>query len=142
MYSSYSNGLVDITTFLNLVDNQINVQGIINAVNKNGGFKNNGHAVFISPKGMIVGPDGVINVGAMTALTPDQDSYEAYKRNVALPSLTAKWKEQLGHGTATVKMGGSSSKYTLVESSGISRIWQYTQGEVDCSFDASDRLGG
>ncbi|MBO6256584.1 leukotoxin LktA family filamentous adhesin, partial [bacterium] len=97
---------VDVKTFLNLVDNQINIQGLVNAVNKNGTFKNDGHAVFISPKGMIVGSNGVINVGAMTALTPDQDSYEAYKRNVALPSLTAKWKEQLGHGNATVKKDG------------------------------------
>lgn len=29
------------------------------------------------------------------------------------------------------EMEGSSSKYTLVESSGISRIWQYTQGDME-----------
>ena len=95
----------DINTFLNLVDNQINIQGIVNALNNEGNFTN-GHAVFISPNGMVVGASGVLNVGSLTVLTPDSESYEKYKSDVAVPSLTSKYEQRLGKGTATVNIDG------------------------------------
>ena len=97
---------VDIKTFLNLIDNQININGIVNSVNKNGGFTD-GHVVFISPKGMVVGSSGVLNVGSLSVYTPDPVSYEKYKSDVRVPSLTSKYEERLGHGDATVKIDGS-----------------------------------
>ena len=95
----------DLSTFVNLVDNQINIQGIVNAVGKNGAF-NNGHAVFISPNGMVVGSSGVLNVGSLTVLTPDSNSYEKYKSDLKRPSLIADYKSKLGEGNATVKIDG------------------------------------
>lgn len=96
----------DLSTFVNLVDNQINIQGIVNAVNKNGEF-NNGHAVFISPNGMVVGSSGVLNVGSLSVMTPDNESYEKFKSDLRRPSLIADYKSQLGEGTASVKIDGS-----------------------------------
>ena len=86
-------GSNDLSTFVNLVDNQINIQGIVNAVGKNGAF-NNGHAVFISPNGMVVGSSGVLNVGSLTVLTPDSNSYEKYKSDLKRPSLIADYKSK------------------------------------------------
>ncbi|MBQ3819333.1 hypothetical protein II810_02690, partial [bacterium] len=40
---------VDINTFVNMVDSQINIQGILNAVNAAGALKENGHVVLVSP---------------------------------------------------------------------------------------------
>ena len=62
----------DLGTFINLVDHQINIQGILNALGKNG----NGHAVFISPEGMIVGQNGVLNVGTLSVITPTSSKYK------------------------------------------------------------------
>ncbi len=95
----------DINTFLNLIDNRININGIVNTVNKNGGFTN-GHAVFISPNGMVVGSSGVLNVGALTVLTPDSDTYERYKSDIRIPSLLRKYENYLGKGNGTVQIDG------------------------------------
>mgnify|MGYP002625220170 CR=1 FL=1 len=72
----------DINTFVNLVDSKINIQGIVNTT-RNGNFYN-GHAVFISPNGMFVGPSGVLNVGSLSVYTPDQSSYDKYKGDAFL----------------------------------------------------------
>ena len=94
----------DISTFVNFVDNQINIQGIVNAVNKNGEF-NNGHAVFVSPNGMVVGSSGVLNVGSLSVMTPDNDAYEKYKSDLSRPSLIKDYRTRLsapGNGTVTI----------------------------------------
>ena len=69
----------DINTFVNLVDNQIVINGVVNSV-RNGGFYN-GRAVFVSPNGMVVGASGVLNVGALAVYSPDKPSYNSLKRN-------------------------------------------------------------
>ena len=66
-----------INTFANLVDNKVQINGLINSV-RNGNFYN-GHAIFVSPKGVIVGPSGVINVGAFSAYAPSQTAYNNLK---------------------------------------------------------------
>ena len=63
----------DIDQFVNMVDKQININGIVNTV-KNGNF-HNGKAIFVSPKGMVVGASGVLNVGSLGVYTPSQSSY-------------------------------------------------------------------
>ena len=92
-------------TFINLVDNRININGVLNTVNKSGNF-NNGHAIFVSPEGMVVGSSGVLNVGSLSVLTPDSTSYEQYKMDVANPSLTTDYASRLNRGTGSVKVDG------------------------------------
>ena len=69
----------DINTFLNLVDNQININGLVNTM-RDGNFYN-GKAVFVSPKGMVVGSSGVLNVGSLSVYTPTQATYVQYRSN-------------------------------------------------------------
>ena len=75
----YKYGVKDISTFANLVDSKININGIVNTM-RDGKF-HNGHAVFISPNGMVVGASGVLNVGSLTVMTPTQDRYNTIIKN-------------------------------------------------------------
>lgn len=68
---------IPISKFVNLVDNHIYINGILNTVNSSGGF-HNGHAIFVSPNGMVVGASGVLNVGSLTAIAPNVTSYLKY----------------------------------------------------------------
>ena len=63
--------------FVNLVDNQVNINGIVNTVKNNGFY--NGHAIFVSPNGMVVGASGVLNVGSLSVLTPSNDKFDTFK---------------------------------------------------------------
>lgn len=64
-----------LNTFINLVNNKVDINGIVNTV-RDGAF-HNGHAVFISPKGMVVGASGVLNVGTLSVVTPTEDKFKA-----------------------------------------------------------------
>ena len=68
----------DISKFVNLVDGKVNIQGIVNTM-RDGNFYN-GHAIFISPNGM-VGESGVLNVGSLSVLTPSTSTYDKLKAN-------------------------------------------------------------
>lgn len=63
--------------FVNLVDSQITIDGIVNTM-KGGNFYN-GHAIFVSPNGMVVGSSGLLNVGSLSVLTPSQDKFNDFK---------------------------------------------------------------
>src|SRR5574344_1942299 len=76
----------DISTFVNMVDNKINVNGIVNSV-KNGNFYG-GKAVFVSPNGMVVGASGVINVGSLGVYTPITAKYDQLVKNPNEANLT------------------------------------------------------
>ena len=94
----------DISTFVNMVDSQININGIVNSVNKAGDFTN-GNVVFVSPNGMVVGASGVLNVGSLSVMTPDSDAYEKYKSDLSRPSLIKDYESRLGvpgNGTVTI----------------------------------------
>ena len=65
--------------FVNLVDNQININGILNTMQGNNFY--NGHAIFVSPAGMIVGSSGVLNVGSLTMMAPSQNAYDYFLYN-------------------------------------------------------------
>lgn len=71
-----------LNTFINLVggSDKININGILNTIDGNGAFKN-GHAVFISPNGMVVGASGVLNIGTLSVLTPEQNKFNALKKD-------------------------------------------------------------
>ena len=60
-------------TFVNLLDGQYTINGVLNTV-KNGSF-HDGNAVFISTDGMVVGQDGLLNVGSLTVRTLDADFF-------------------------------------------------------------------
>ena len=71
------NGQIPVEKFVNLVDNQIIINGLLNGVLSNGDI--GGHAIFVSPQGMVIGASGVLNVGALTAIAPTRANYESVR---------------------------------------------------------------
>ena len=95
----------NVSKFVNLVDNTININGLVNTM-RDGKFYN-GNAIFISPNGMVVGASGVLNVGSLTVLTPDQDSYDHYKGNrYETAQLFQSQTPVMTNGTGTVTING------------------------------------
>ena len=47
--------------FVNLVKNQVNINGIVNTMKDNNFY--NGHAIFVSPNGIVVGASGILAGG-------------------------------------------------------------------------------
>lgn len=78
IYHGYKNGNPrDLNAFINLVQNQIDINGVVNTV-RNGSF-HPGHAIFISPNGMAVGASGVLNVGTLSVIAPTQGKFNELK---------------------------------------------------------------
>ena len=67
--------------FVNLVDNQVVINGIVNTMKDNNFY--NGHAIFVSPNGIVVGASGILNVGSLTLMAPSQNAYDLFKKNYA-----------------------------------------------------------
>ncbi len=65
------------TKFVNLVNNQVNINGIVNTMKGNNFY--NGHAIFVSPNGIVIGASGVLNVGSLSLLTPSQSKFDDFK---------------------------------------------------------------
>lgn len=79
----------DINTFVNFVQNQGEIKGIVNAVQSlGGGLKSDGSLVFISPNGMIVGSSGVLNVGSLQVLTPSVGDFDKMRNGIPDPNYT------------------------------------------------------
>ena len=68
-----TNGARNIETFINLVKNGVEINGILNTV-RDGNFYN-GHAVFVTPGGLTIGASGVLNVGTLSVATPTDQRY-------------------------------------------------------------------
>ena len=64
------------TKFVNLVNNQVNINGIVNTMKGNNFY--NGHAIFVSPNGIVIGASGVLNVGSLSLLTPSQSKFDSF----------------------------------------------------------------
>lgn len=60
---------------LNLVNAQIEINGVVNAVKNN---KIGGDLYFVSPVGMVVGTTGVINAGSLTTTITTQDQFNTW----------------------------------------------------------------
>lgn len=60
-------------TLVNFVDSKANINGIVNAVKEN---KIGGNLYFLSPNGIAVGADGVINAGKVGMIVPNQQVYD------------------------------------------------------------------
>ena len=54
----------DYSKFVNLVNEQIKINGLVQTLKDNSFY--NGHAIFVSPNGMIVGASGLLNVGSLS----------------------------------------------------------------------------
>lgn len=93
----------DINTFVNMVDNQVVINGIVNSVRGNGFY--NGKAVFISPNGMVVGASGVLNVGSLGVYAPNSVDYKLLKDNPSAATL-AEATENAANGGAPITING------------------------------------
>ena len=81
-----TDSFVDVDKFVNFVKNQIEINGVVNALKQVGGdLKQNGQLVFISPNGMVVGASGVLNVGSLSVVTPTQQEFSVIYDSDALP---------------------------------------------------------
>lgn len=96
----YKYGSKDVNTFLNLVDNTIQINGIVNTM-RNGNFYN-GKAVFVSPNGMVVGASGVLNVGSLGVYTPNNDVYNRFKNNPNKDLSVLSDKNNVGSGSVKI----------------------------------------
>ena len=92
-------GAKNLERFVNLVDNQININGIVNSM-RDGNFYN-GQAVFVSPNGMVVGASGVLNVGSLAVYTPNSDDFKNYKKHYLTQDLA-----MVKEGTSNVTING------------------------------------
>ena len=90
--------------FVNLVDSQITINGIVNTM-KGGNFYN-GHAIFVSPDGMVVGSSGFLNVGSLSVLTPSQGKFDDFVSAYGAGSLSP------------YVVGGDSYKALITDSHG------------------------
>ena len=93
----------DINTFVNMVDNQVVINGIVNSVRGNGFY--NGKAVFISPSGMVVGASGVLNVGSLGVYAPNSIDYTNLKNSPSAATL-AEATENASNGGAPITING------------------------------------
>ncbi|MGM9560966.1 MAG: leukotoxin LktA family filamentous adhesin [Phascolarctobacterium sp.] len=75
-----------VDTLVNTVTNQININGLVKALKKDGTV--GGNLYFFSPGGMVVGSTGVINAGSLTVMALDQDSFSALNINIFNPNST------------------------------------------------------
>ncbi len=94
-------GNKNIDTFVNLVQDQININGIVNSMRDNAFY--NGKAVFISPNGMVVGASGVLNVGSLSVMTPNQNDFDKLRNQPNIANLN---NIENSYGTGTVKIDG------------------------------------
>ena len=120
----------DIAKFVNLVNNRIDINGIVNTLKADGSFSNGG-LVFISPEGMVVGASGVLNVGSLQVMTPTTEDYEKFKGSIqSTPTLYSDLRTLTdSQGTGIVTIAGkvisrdtvdiNAAGVNLLESGGI-----------------------
>ncbi|WP_294523128.1 leukotoxin LktA family filamentous adhesin, partial [uncultured Anaerovibrio sp.] len=77
------------STLANLVNKQININGIVNAVINGNNGNIDGHLIFLSPDGIAVGASGVINAGQFTGLVPTRTAFDTLYNTPANITLAA-----------------------------------------------------
>lgn len=119
--------------FVNLVPNKVEINGLLNTT-RNGNFFN-GHAIFITPGGFVVGQSGVLNVGRLSVATPTQSTYNSlltdgdknfgdadfdYAANIGrkVSKLTQNSDASLSAGAAEVTINGKVFARDRVEATG------------------------
>ena len=114
MFDGYTkNGTpASIETFINLVKNPVNINGVVNTMKSTGFY--DGHAVFITPGGMVVGASGVLNVGRLSTVTPSTakfnemgSAYDAYVADKTQENAQAFVNTGVMNFLSNSKTGGS-----------------------------------
>ena len=103
----------DISTFVNMVDNQVNINGVLNTVRNNQFY--NGNAIFVSPNGMVVGASGVLNVGSLGVYSPDKGTYNNLVKDPSEANLEKAKNKNIG---APIKIDGKVFAANNVELNG------------------------
>ena len=75
MFFNKQGGTVYAANLVNLVNSQVTINGVLNAV-KNG--KIDGNLYFLSPDGIAIGAQGVINAGSFTGMVVDKDAFSEF----------------------------------------------------------------
>ena len=114
---NFLKGNKNIETFVNLVNNKINIEGTVNSMRGNNFY--NGKAVFVSPKGMVVGASGVLNVGSLGIYTPNQSTYNYYLNNPENSLNDLANINNAGDGTVTINGKVLAAKDIDIVSSNI-----------------------
>ena len=65
------------SSFVNVVDNQININGFLNTVKGSDFYA--GKAYFITKSGIVIGSSGVLNVGSLGLISSNSEKYSDYK---------------------------------------------------------------
>lgn len=106
---------IEAQNLLNFVDTRIDINGTLNAIRNH---QIGGNLFFLSPGGMAVGKDGVINTGALYVMAPsltqdlldkDQRSYEILKGNFATGAYGDTELEAIKNGTANIRINASGT---------------------------------
>ena len=141
------------TAFVNLVGNNgVNINGIVNTT-RNGNFYN-GHAIFITPGGFVIGQSGVLNVGRLSVATPTASKYndlvskynndDVYSIGQQVSALTQNSKGTAG--AADITINGKVFSRAGVEMAGKSVavpgniVNGVKEAKVISSADAADTL--
>lgn len=92
----------DVNTFVNFVQTQGNIKGIVNAIQGGvgGSLKTDGNLVFISPEGMVVGASGVLNVGSLQVFTPSVTEFDRMRSGLPTNPTTANFSDGSRHALA------------------------------------------
>ena len=99
-YGNQTYAFAPIDTFVAAVNNQININdGIVNTIQTMTGNVG-GNLVMVSPKGMVVGANGVLNVGSLSVITPTENTYNAFANKIPSAKMT--------DGTNHYFIGGST----------------------------------
>ena len=126
-----------INTFVALVNQGANINGIVNALQEVGGaLKTDGNLMIVSPNGMVVGASGVLNVGSLSVITPTQNSYDALSNYLNLPT------RQEGRLTSVKIIENdpvTEGKYTLDKQYSDS---VFVANNIDRTFDPSTLQAG
>ena len=101
-----------ISSFVNMVNNRIDINGVLNTT-KNGNY-HDGNAIFVSPNGMVVGSQGILNVGSLSVYTPTAPGMHMLKKGFESGTLTTTYQgkqidlmEAIGwHGNAPIEING------------------------------------
>ena len=96
-----------LNTLVNTVENQISISGTVNAVRNN---KIGGNLYFLSPRGMVVGSDGVINAGALTVIGTDKTFSNASDAADAVAANS--WKLE---GDSKIEINGQINAMTGID---------------------------
>jgi len=59
--------------FVNMVRNQVQINGLLNTLKDNNFY--DGHAIFVSPGGIVIGAEGMVNVGKLSMISTDSATY-------------------------------------------------------------------